>query len=255
MITQRRQTGGIRLIGSSNIQIDPGPGSIAYSNKLDLDPTKVDSLLVSHCHPDHDSDAEIYIEAMTNGATRKRGALIAPRGVIQGNGVCEPRISAYHKKIVGRLVEIAPEVTVDLGSVRVKAVAARHADPDAVGFRISLPSGDIGYTSDTELFDGLGEQFVGVNMLVMCILRPRGAPIRGHLCTDDAIKILGVAKPDLCVITGFGMRMIYANPAREAQFIQKSSGVKTVAARDNMRMRLVEDEGHQKQRSIRAFLD
>lgn len=255
MITQRRQTGGIRLIGSSNMQIDPGPGSIVYSNNLDLDPTKVESLLVSHCHPDHDSDAEIYIEAMTNGGTRRRGTLIAPTGVIRGNSVCEPRISAYHRNMVGRLVEVAPGATVDLGSVLVKAVAAKHEDPDALGFRMSLPSGDIGYTSDTEYFEGIEEQFMGVKVLVMCVLRPRGAPIKGHLCTNDAVKILGETKPDLCVITGFGMRMIYANPDREAQFIQESSGVKTIAARDNMRMRLGEDEKHQKQRSLGTFLD
>ncbi|MEM2942362.1 MAG: MBL fold metallo-hydrolase, partial [Candidatus Bathyarchaeia archaeon] len=69
MITQTRQTGGIRILGARNIQIDPGPGSIAYSNRLGLDPRKVDSLLISHCHPDHDNDAEVYVEAMTEGGT------------------------------------------------------------------------------------------------------------------------------------------------------------------------------------------
>jgi len=255
MITQKRQTGGIRLIGSSNIQIDPGPGSVVYSNKLNLDPTKVDSLLISHCHPDHDCDAEIYIEAMTNGGTRKRGSLVAPRGIIRGNSICEPRISAYHRRMVGRLFEVTPGAAVDLGSVKVKAVAAKHEDPDAVGFRISLPSGDLVYTSDTEYFEGIEGQFRGVKLLVMCVLRPRGVPIKGHLCTDDATKILSQTQPDLCVITGFGMRMIYANPDREAKFIQESSGVKTVAARDNMRMGLGKVETRQKQRPLGTFLD
>ncbi|MBS7622591.1 MBL fold metallo-hydrolase [Candidatus Bathyarchaeota archaeon] len=252
MITQTRQTGGIRILGPHNIQIDPGPGSIVYSNKLGLDPRKVDSLLVSHCHPDHDNDAEVYVEAMTEGGTRRRGVLIAPEGVYQGNSVCEPRISSYHRSMLDRLVKAAPGTTVDLDSVQVKAVKARHEDPDAVGFRVKLPSGDVGYTSDTEYFDGIEEQFAGVDVLVMCVLRPRGAPVRGHLCTDDAVKILGEVKPSLCVMTGFGIRMIYANPDLEAQFIHEVSGVKTIAARDNMRLKLDE---RREQRSLRMFLE
>ncbi|MBS7622589.1 hypothetical protein KEJ39_02795 [Candidatus Bathyarchaeota archaeon] len=89
-------------------------------------------------------------------------------------------------------------------------------------------------------------------MLVMCVLRPRGAPVRGHLCTDDAVKILGEVKPSLCVMTGFGIRMIYANPDLEAQFIHEVSGVKTIAARDNMRLKLDE---RREQRSLRMFLE
>jgi len=240
MITQRRHTGGIRIVGSTNIQMDPGPGSIAYSNQLGLDPTKVESLLISHCHPDHDSDAEVYVEAMTSGGTRKRGTLIASRGVIRGNSVCEPRISAYHRNMVARLVEMTPGVAVDLGDVKVKAMAAKHEDPDALGFRVSLPSCELGYTSDTEYFDGICEEYRGVKLLVMCVLRPRGVPIKGHLCTDDAVKILKEVRPEVSVITGFGMRMIYANPAQEARYIEESSKVRTIAARDNMKLNLRE---------------
>ena len=255
MITQRRRTGGIRIVGAVNIQIDPGPGSIAYSNQLNLDPTKVDCLLISHCHPDHDNDSEIYIEAMTNGGTRKRGTFIAPRGVTQGNSVCESRISTYHRNMVKRLVEVSPGDIVELDGIRVRAVAAKHEDPDAVGFRLSLPSCEVGYTSDTEYFDGISEEYKGVRLLVMCVLRPRGANIKGHLCTNDAIKILEEIKPETCVITGFGMRMIYANPDNEARFIEESSKIKTVAARDNMKLDLGENKGQQRRdESLGRFL-
>ncbi|MGQ9543487.1 MAG: MBL fold metallo-hydrolase [Candidatus Bathyarchaeia archaeon] len=253
MITQRRRTGGIRVLGPSNIQIDPGPGSIAYSNQLNLDPQKVECLLVSHCHPDHDNDAEVYIEAITQGGAKKRGVLIASKSVLNGNDACEPRISLYHKRMIGKVFGVSPGEMVSLGEVKVKAVRAKHEDPDTVGFRLTLPWGDIGYTSDTEYFDGLGEQFKSVRLLIMCVLRPKGAPIKGHLCTDDAVKILEVARPESSIITGFGMRMIYSNPDSEAKIIEAASNIRTIAAKDNMRLKLNMVKPEKWQRPLNMF--
>jgi phosphoribosyl 1,2-cyclic phosphodiesterase len=255
MITQKRRTGGIRLIGSSNIQIDPGPGSIAYSHQLNIDPSKVDSLLISHCHPDHDNDAEIYIEAMTNGGTKKRGTLIAPKGVIEGNNVCEVRISNYHKNQLAKVIKAEIGKTIILENAKIEVVNAKHQDPDTVGYKISLESIDLGYTSDTEYFSGLGSQFKGVDILLVCVLRPRDVPIKGHLCTNDVIKILDEAKPKLCILTGFGIKMIYAHPDREAKFIEQTSKIKTIAARDNMALKLAEYQTQDNGDGLSRFLN
>ena len=255
MITQKRRTGGIRLVGSSNIQIDPGPGSIAYSHQLNIDPSKVESLLISHCHPDHDNDAEIYIEAMTNGGTKKRGTLIAPKGVIEGNNICEARISNYHKKQLANVIKAEIGKRIILEKVKIETVNAKHQDPDAVGYKLALESIVLGYTSDTEYYSGLGNQFKGVDALLVCVLRPRGLPIKGHLCTDDVIKILDEAKPKFCILTGFGMRMIYANPDQEAKFIEQTSNIKTIAARDNMVLRLGEGKVQDSKENLSRFLN
>jgi phosphoribosyl 1,2-cyclic phosphodiesterase len=255
MITQKRRTGGIRLAGSSNIQIDPGPGSIAYSHQLNIDPSKVDALLISHCHPDHDNDAEIYIEAMTNGGTKKRGTLIAPKGVIEGNAICEARISNYHRNQLFRVIKAEIGKKVILENVKIEVVDAEHQDPDAVGYKLSLESIDLGYTSDTEYFSGLGTQFKGIDTLLVCVLRPRGVPIKGHLCTDDVIKILDEAKPKLCVMTGFGMRMIYANPDQEAKFVERISKIRTIAARDNMVLKFGEHKTQDNGKGLTRFLN
>ena len=255
MITQKRRTGGIRLVGSSNIQIDPGPGSIAYSHLLNIDPSKVESLLISHCHPDHDNDAEIYIEAMTDGGTKKRGTLIAPKGVIEGNDTCEVRISNYHKNQLAKVIKAEIGKEIKLENLKIETVNAKHQDPDAVGYKLSLKSIDLGYTSDTEYFSGLGSQFKGVDALIVCVLRPKGVPIKGHLCTDDVIKILDEAKPRLCILTGFGIRMIYANPDREAKFVEQTSNIKTIAARDNMILKLGEHKVQDNADNLSRFLN
>jgi len=236
MTTQKRQTGGIRILRPINMQIDPGPGSIVYSNKLKLDPSKIRALLVSHGHPDHYADAEIFLEAMTQGGLRKRGFLLGSRSVISGNERFDRAISKYHLSLPNRVVEMKPGDKEDLGSVSVTATSAKHSDPDTIGFRLRFAAGDIGYISDTEYFPELSKQFKGVRILVMSVLRPRGTPWKGHLSTEDAANIGAEIRPEMSILTHFGMRMIFAGPSREARAIQEATGVRTIAARDNMRV-------------------
>lgn len=235
-ITQRRRTGGMRLLAKNlNLHLDPGPGALVYSVASKLDPQKINAVLVSHNHPDHYNDAEILIEAMTRGATRKRGLLAASRSVLFGNEVCEPSISKYHQQIVGELVEANPGVSFQVGGIKVLVTEARHSDPDTVGFRFETPDvGDVAYTSDTEYFEGIGKHYEGVRLLILCVMRPAGRPWKGHMTTEDAIKIVNEARPERVITTHFGMEMIFRGPVRQAQLIQKETGVPTVAASDQM---------------------
>jgi phosphoribosyl 1,2-cyclic phosphodiesterase len=234
--TQKRHTGGIRLIhGDEQIHVDPGPGALVYSLNLHLSQLGLGAVLVSHCHLDHYGDAEVMIEAMTRGGTRKQGVLIAPRSVLQGNGNYGAAISRYHKSIVEATYEAKPGEVFRMRGMTIKPTRASHGDPDTVGFRFDFPGiGEIGYTSDTEYFKGISDYYKGVRLLILCVLRPRGFPWKGHISTDEATKIVEEVKPEAAVITHFGMRMIFANPSKEACFVEKKTGIKTFAAVDSM---------------------
>ena len=106
LTTQKRRTGGIRIISDSvNIHVDPGPGALIYSLEMGLDPQKLDAILVSHSHLDHSNDAGVLIEAMTHGTTQKKGIFAASHSVIDGNDVCDPAVSRYHKNLPEKIVE------------------------------------------------------------------------------------------------------------------------------------------------------
>ncbi|MEM2816789.1 MAG: MBL fold metallo-hydrolase, partial [Candidatus Bathyarchaeia archaeon] len=110
-ITQRRRTAGIRILGDGlNLHLDPGPGALVYSVSEGLDPQKLDAILVSHSHPDHYTDAEVLIEAMTRGMTKKRGMLVASKSVLRGNSVCESSVSKYHQQMPEKVVEAIPKI-------------------------------------------------------------------------------------------------------------------------------------------------
>lgn len=241
-ITQKRRTAGIRLLSDGfNVHLDPGPGGLVYSWKSGLDPQKIDGILVSHAHPDHYNDAEVLVEAMTRGTVRRRGVLAAARSVLRGGETAEVAISKYHQSLPGRVVEVVAGEDFEVGGVRVVGAEARHSDVDAVGFRFETDVGSIGYTSDTEFFEGIERYYKGVRILILCVLRPSGEPWQGHMTTDDAMKIVSAAKPEFVVLTHFGIKMIFRGPVGEAKRVVKETGIETVAARDGMEL-LVNDE-------------
>ncbi len=237
-LTQKRRTAGIRIIGEDlNLHLDPGPGALVYSISEGLDPQKLNAVFVSHCHPDHYTDAEVLIEAMTRGMTKKRGVLAASKSVLKGSSVCEPSISKYHQQMPEKVVEAVPNLKFQVANLGVSVTEARHTDPDAVGFRFETKEyGGFAYTSDTEYFEGIGKYYQGVRLLLLCVMRPAGKPWEGHMTTEDAIKIVEEARPEMAVLTHLGMQMIFQGPIREAKLIEEKTGTPTVAAIDGMRI-------------------
>jgi phosphoribosyl 1,2-cyclic phosphodiesterase len=237
-ITQKRRTAGIRIIGEGlNLHLDPGPGALVYSVNEGLDPQKLDAVFVSHSHPDHYTDAEVLIEAMTRGMTRKRGVLAASRSVLNGSNTCEASISKYHQQMPQQKIEAVPNMKFQVANANVSVTEARHTDPDAVGFRFETADfGDFAYTSDTEYFEGIGKYYEGVRLLILCVMRPAGKPWKGHMTTNDAIKIVEETRPEQAILTHLGMQMIFKGPASEAKLIKEKTGVPTVAAVDGMRI-------------------
>jgi phosphoribosyl 1,2-cyclic phosphodiesterase len=236
MTSQMRRTAGIRLVhDDTHVHIDPGPGALVFSNWAQLSPRKLDALIVTHCHPDHYSDAEVFVEAMTNGTHTKRGVLAATTSVLEGAEGIGPSISDYHKGLVRDLLTLEKGIRFSVNSLDFMATEARHSDPHSVGLRVETPYGSIGYTSDTGYFEGVSEQYLGNRLLILCTVWPRSNPINIHLNTDDALRILEEARPKACILTHFGVRMLRADPEREATYLQEETGISVVAARDGMK--------------------
>lgn len=255
--TQRRRTAGIRiLMDGLNAHVDPGPGALVYSIQSGLDPRKLNAVLVSHSHPDHYTDAEVLIEAMAGSATKRRGRLFCSKSVVEGVGDCGPSVSKYHRGLLEEVVAMEPGDRYSFGGFEVIAARAAHTDPSAIGFIIcDRRSGvRIGYTSDTEYFEGAGSQYFGVDLLILCTMRPSGEPWAGHMSTDDAIKIILEARPRRAVITHFGLRMLQRGPEAEAKLIERETKVPTLAAKDGMRV-AVEARAEEKDKGLARYFE
>ena len=241
MTSQRRRTAGIRLAeGDTQAHIDPGPGALVFSNWAGLSPSKLDSLIVTHCHPDHYTDAEVFIEAMTRGTTAKRGILAATKSVLRGADGIGPCISRYHQGLVRDLLELYEGVSFNVGELSFTATEALHSDPFSVGLRVETGNGSIGYTSDTGYFQGLSESYTDLRLLILCTMWPRGSHLNIHLNTEEALKIITEAEPKVCILTHFGMRMLNAGPEKEAEYLSEETGIPVYAAVDGLHVTLDE---------------
>ncbi len=207
-----------------------------------MNPQSLDAVVVTHCHPDHYTDAEVLVEAMTHGTRSKRGVLAASKSVLQGNDECDPSVSRYHQNLVDRIETLKPGQAFDVEELNFQGVDAKHSDADTVGLRVTASDvGSIGYTSDTSYFEGIGGKYRGLRLLVLCTMWPRGEPLRYHLNTDEALRILEEASPGCVLLTHFGVKMLNADPEAEAAYLEESTGVPTVAARDGMALILGDD--------------
>lgn len=242
MTTQRRRTAGIRIIdGTANVHVDPGPGALVHSIYADLTPMKLDGVVVTHCHPDHYTDAEPLIEGMTQGTTKKKGVVAAARSVLEGNSDADRSVSRYHQKLVSKIITLQPETNFKIGHLVFEAVEALHGDPDSIGLTIDAGElGKIGYTSDTELIPSLYKSYKGLRLLIICTMWPKGQKLKGHLNTDDALNLIKETKPKFVVTTHYGFRMLNADPNKEATWLSTEAGIPVVAATDGMKVSLSE---------------
>ncbi len=242
LLKQIRGTGGFRINSdSADIHIDPGPGALLHSLELKQDPLKLDVLIVTHNHIDHVNDANLFVEAVSQYTLKKQGILIGSKNVLEGDHNGDRGITKYHQSKVEE-VYLAKwgekrKFKTKKGEFEIEIIKTQHDEPTAFGFKLFLDGKVIGYTTDTEPFDGIADCYRDCDVLILNCLKPKTDPYKGHLTTNDCIKLVKIAKPKLAVISHLGMKMINIADS-EAKKIEKATGVKCIAAKDGQRLQI-----------------
>lgn len=235
-IYQIRATAGLYIDDGVKLHIDPGPGALVHLHRAGLDPTVTDAILVSHCHPDHYTDVEILIEAMTLGGTKKRGTVVGSKSVFEGIQDFSPAISNYHRNLVENIISMVPRNRIKIDHIAIEATPSDHTDETTIGFRIFTSNGVISYVSDTALTKDVVRAHRMARVLIIACTRPLKSRIPHHLSTEDAAEMIKVIKPEVALLTHFGLRILRYDPETEAQWVQERTGIQTIAAQDGMRV-------------------
>ncbi|MFW9951550.1 MAG: MBL fold metallo-hydrolase [Candidatus Thorarchaeota archaeon] len=207
--TQYRATGGILFKFNGNqAHIDPGPGAIVRLNQYGEDPTRTNLFIVTHMHIDHFNDLCAIIEASReqlhdrNYNYFKKGTLITTRETLEF-------VPEYHQNMLEKIVPFKMGDIFNFNGVEIIGTKVMHSQVEGFGIIFKLKNYSIAFTSDTNVFEGFSEQFSGVDILVLNLLRPDSITCRRHVCTDEVIPYLNKITPALkgLLITHFGSYM------------------------------------------------
>ncbi len=246
--TQYRSTGGI-LYKYNGIQahIDPGPGAIVRLIQYNEDPIKTELFIVTHIHIDHFNDICAIIESSRenlhdkNYNYFKKGTLITTSDSLKF-------ISDYHINMLEEVIEFKAGEKFYYNGAEIIGTKVIHSQVEGFGIRFNLKDYSLAFSSDTKVFNGFSEQFFGVNILVLNLLRPNSITCRRHLCTDDVIPYLNKINPPLdgLVITHFGSYM--DSPRSQKNFVpsqvkklrEKTNIKNVIAAEDGLKIKIDE---------------
>jgi len=231
---QTRSTGGMLIEHGEgkHLHVDPGPGAMTNMNRIHYDLSRTDSVIVSHAHPDHYSDAETVIEGITFGGWKKRGHLYGSPTVINGEGTLGPCISKYHLNIIKETTVLEPGAVLEIDGMRTEVCRTEHSDHTNVGFRFDSGNGMVSYVCDTGYSESIAEQHRGSRVLILPVTTPDDLRIPYHLCTADAASFINLVKPELAIFIHLGIVMIKRGPEKQASETESKTGVRTVAVRD-----------------------
>ena len=235
-ITQRASTAGFRLeLGDEKIHVDPGPGAILRYHELHINPQRTDAIFCSHCHLDHYNDLTIMVEAMCM-AKKRPGVLLGSESVINGFERFESPLTEYHRELLSECKALSPGDSYSLDGVEIEAKKSVHEDPKTIGAVFTTNDNTIAYVSDTTYFDGIAREYPESDVLIINVMRPDADRIPWHLCTKDVISLISEVKPKLAIMNHFGLKMLSAMPDAQAAKVQKETDVRTIAAKDGLRV-------------------
>lgn len=230
---QLAASGGIWLsLNGTQILIDPGPGCIVQATKRKLNPEKLSAIVLSHRHLDHAADTNVMVEAMTNGGLYRHGVLFAPADALAP----EPVIFSYLKNYVEDITVLEAGRSYQVDNVSL-TTSVRHQHPAETYGMVFRGSGhSVGYIADTHYFEGLTASYASdVVIINMVLTEPR--PI-DHLAVPDAERIIREIKPEVAILSHFGLHVWRAKPWLIAEELSRQTGVRVIAAWDGLKFDL-----------------
>lgn len=251
---QLRTTGGFIIqVAGNQFHVDPGPGALTTANMHGINPRANTAIVISHAHIGHCNDVNALIDAMTYSGLDKQGVLVSNQTLVNGGENIAPYLTEFYKRCVERILVVKEGQKVGINDIEIIALKAKHSEPNALGFKFLTPFFVLTYTGDTEYSNEAVEQYKNSDILILNVKYPGERKEKGNLCSADAIKIISKIKPQLAVITHFGIKMIEADPIQEARDIQRATGCTVIAAKDGLSISPKSYSAIMKQKSLKSF--
>ncbi len=231
----RYSAGTFIRMKEKNIILDPGPGTLlrCAKSRPPIDISTIDAIILTHAHIDHTNDANILIDAMTEGGNKKRGILFTPRSCLEGDNRV---ILNYVRDFLEDIIILEENDKYKLGKLEFNT-SIKHKHPvETYGIIFNCDGKKISFMVDSEYFPGLIESYMDSSILIINMVRykPHKSGKVMHLSFDNVKEIILKTKPLKVILTHFGMSMLRARPWEVAERLTSELGVKVRAASDGM---------------------
>jgi len=160
----------VEVNGTPRILVDAGPGAFLRAGELKIDLDRVDTVLLTHLHIDHSGDLPGFFKARTLTARASKirftvfgpaGAGVFPSTTRFLNLLFEKGGAWEYQKTFGAEEEIrgvdlpadlkSPESRiVDVGGLRITAIATHHGDCPSVAYRVDYNNESIAFSGDMD---------------------------------------------------------------------------------------------------------
>jgi len=142
----------------------------------------------------------------------------------------------YLQHYVDEIVILQEKHKYRLGKITFETSMRHRHGVETYGFVFEGKKHVISYIPDTFYFNELAKFYRG-DILIICVLQLERSKVE-HLSLTDVKEIVCQLKPEVALLTHFGMRIMQANPWEIASTLSKETGVRIIAAKDGMRFSL-----------------
>ncbi|NTV23256.1 MAG: hypothetical protein HGA85_02685 [Nanoarchaeota archaeon] len=228
---QLRSAGGI-IICHEGLQfhIDPGPGTLASAKSLGINLRENTAVFVTKNELLRANDINAVIATMTHEGLDKTGVLVCPPSLLSQKGEKDPFLNKFYAGCIEKIM--STELTSKLGIGSVDAELLRQGDEFSVKF--TTPIFSLGIIPDADYREEMVEFFADVDILILSVPDPRIIKRDGHMNSETAESLISKIKPQIAVITGFGIKMMQSDPLYEAREMQRNTGIQVISAKEGM---------------------
>jgi ribonuclease BN (tRNA processing enzyme) len=227
---QFQASGGIWLdFDGTQILIDPGPGSIVQATRRHLMAANLEAIILSHRHLDHSGDMNIMIEAMTQGGFEPHGTIFLPADAMGP----EPVVFSYLKEYINGIQILREGGTYSIDGVSFSTPLRHIHTVETYGLKFSFGNRTLSYIADSRFFTPLVDNYRSDVIIINVVFIENHFKV-DHLSVADVEKIVTGIRPQVAILTHFGMQLWRANPDAVAAQLTNKTGCRVISARDGM---------------------
>jgi ribonuclease BN (tRNA processing enzyme) len=223
-------------VGDRTLLVDPGPGAVHRAVAAGLAIASIDTVLLTHHHPDHCLDLVALLFARVNPYLEGR----LPSLTVHG-GLGTKRLVSRLAEVFGEGVLASPRSRVTIeerapgpfrcGAIRARAFAIRHSRA-SLAYRLRLPNGaTVAFSGDTAPCAGAIDAGRRADLYVLEAALPDSPRHGAHLAADDVVAIAKAVECRHLVLNHFYPQVDLASLRRK---VRAAFGGRLTLARDGL---------------------